>query len=495
MDNKSRAGIDNYISRIFEKDFPYVHLYFLISFVLLSLWRIELFDVFVLALFFVVATIAIIGQRGLDFSILFLFYLIFRFNLIDSNILFRYGTDMIAAVIVLYLATLILRKKAKVKWFDLVVIFYGLFYLGWSLFNGVPILPTFIELRALFVLYPAYWFIRELDKEYTGKTYSIVFLTKTMAWLFAIQAIIEKLTEKEILSTVWLKIRADGLSVTNFPRVYGWTANPNSLGAVCVLSLILIVYLIFIGVNKKKLFMPSILFSVVLFLTISRSAWLGLVLVLGFMYFNKEISYSKRKEFLKFLIKSIVIGFAIGLVVVQVAKLEPKKLVKDVFQKKAGHKSTQAYSRLTSFVGEKEMESSASGGRLFYARKAIEISTDKVTNTLFGTGLATFGTSGSFFWNPPQYSKYGLPTKRKFYSDSFYLALLVEQGILGVFLFFIFTLAVLFYNRKKPWIIRGSVFLLFYFLSLFYNVIELQFLWFSILLLGGTTLLRKKTAG
>lgn len=449
---------------------------------MLSLYKIEVLDIFTFTLFLVMAFTAIYTRNSINLAFLLFAYFVLRFNLIEANGLFRYISDVVALFALFFLVREVALKRVFLRWFDYGFAVFAVIFLVISKLNGVPVLPALIQIRALFVIYPVYIYFREVGfPDFRSKAAHFDSYFKIIAWWLFLQAIIEKTTNKTILPTLY--VQYNFIADTNYARVYGWASNPNSLGAIAILLMVLAVYLIMKNLSERKKLLTHVsLLAAILFLTVSRSAILSLIFLFGFLWMFRNIDAANITKAMKFLSGALGRGLVIAAVVIVAAMFIPKVLNIYFY----GYTEEKTLKRLITFVQKKEIASSAVGGRLYNAKLALQISTESPKNFLIGTGLATFGGSGGQFWSPPSYKKHKLPPW--FYSDLFYATLLVEMGILGLLLFMILLTFVFLSNQNLSWPVKGSIMAMFYFWCFFYNVVEIQSVYYLVLLFGATGL-------
>lgn len=450
-------------------------------FAVVSIWQIHVISAAVFALFVVVLVFAVLERRVVDIMLLAGVYFVFRFHLIESAPDFRYVADMITLVSGAAVLYLLASRRARLKWYDGLFVAWGVYALALALFRDVPLMPAIIQVRALLGVYPLFVLIRELGFEGAGarRVAGLAFY-EFFAWALFVQAFIEKASGKVAFMTSF--VRWTSISVTNWPRVYGWTANPNSLGALCVLLIALGVLLGAWGFNGRWLRTGLALYFATLVLSVSRSAMWGLLVFLGIVLAQRVFEGLARRDIVRLLARPFAIGLACAVLAIALSIAIPK--INQALD--SGNGGFGIFGRFV--TGDEEVESSIKGGRLFSLRTGLEIATQGAGDLVLGQGPATYGSAGSNFWESPLYEPYDIP--EGFYADMFGVMMLVEVGLLGLGLFIAGIVGVAWSNRSMPVAWRLGIGSLLALWSLFYNVPELTMLYFPILVLLGVPLPR-----
>ena len=102
------------------------------------------------------------------------------------------------------------------------------------------------------------------------------------------------------------------------------------------------------------------------------------------------------------------------------------------------------FDRFKELFSSEIIDQSSQDGRLFVINMAINAF---VRRPFLGHGLGTFGSSASFSWNSPLNTLLGL--NRAFYADNQYAPLLVETGIFGFALFYLFAISAIYIPKKQ----------------------------------------------
>lgn len=452
-------------------------------FAVVSIWQIHVISAAVFALFVLVFAFAVLERRVVDIVLLAGVYFVFRFHLIESAPHYRYLTDLITLVSGAAVLYLLVSRRARLKWYDGVFVAWGVYALALALFRDVPLMPAIIQVRALLGVYPLFVLTRELGfAEAASRRMAGLAFYHFFAWALFAQAFIEKAFGKVLFMTSF--VRWTSISVTNWPRVYGWTANPNSLGALCVLLIALGVLLAAWGFDGRWLRTSLALYFSTLVLSVSRSAMWGLLVFLGIVLAQRAFEGLARRDIVRLVARPFAIGLACAVLAIALSIVVPKIT-------QALHQGDSGFGIFGRFVtGDEEVESSIKGGRLFSLRTGLEIATRGAGDLVLGQGPATYGSAGSNFWESPLYEPYEIP--EGFYADMFGVMMLVEVGLLGLGLFVAGVVGLAWANRTMPVAWRLGIGALLALWSLFYNVPELTMLYFPILLFLGVPLPRPR---
>ncbi|MDZ4166299.1 MAG: hypothetical protein U1E08_01185 [Coriobacteriia bacterium] len=424
---------------------------------------------------------AIAEGRTLHIAMLGGIYYLFRFNLIEVASPFRSLSDLIFVLSGVAVLVLLVRNKARLRFYDWIFFAWALYALALGQLRSIPLLPTIIQLRAMLAIYPLFILIRELGFGASAKraTLGLRFYELLAWWLFA-QAFMEKASSKILFTTAFTRFTA--ISETNWPRVYGWAANPNSLGAVCVLLIALGVLLAAYGWRTQSLDRSLALYFSTLVLSVSRSALWGLAVFVAVIAIFKGIELLRGRDIWQLVRRPFTVGLATALIAVTLGMVTP--LVMEALAD--GSAGFGIFGRF--ITDEDELDKSVNTGRLFSLRTAVELATTDASTLALGNGPATYGSAGSAFWLPPHYETYGVP--EGFYADFFYGMMLVEMGLLGSVLYLGGLLAVFWSNRTMPRSWRLGIAALFALWCLFYNVTEIHMVFLLIMLLGGVPIPR-----
>lgn len=469
--------------RLFGHRWPVAEIAVLVAFMLASVAESPVVVALAFALFIELFVLAVIQRRSADIALLAGLYFVFRFNLIAASPEFRYGTDLITLVTAGMSLVLLARRSARLRWYDWIFVAFGVYSAAIGVIRDVPITPLLVQLRALLGVYPVFVLVREIGFESArDRIGAALTFYHLFAWSLLIQAFIEKASGKLLFMTAF--VRLGGISFTNWPRVYGWTANPNSLGALCVLLIGVGLLLMAWGFKGRWLSMGITLYFATLMLSVSRSALWGLLVVLAIILFRPTFEGAARRAIGVFAAKRFAIGGAIAVAAIVASLIVPLVMPFFVSSVEGADEGFSIYERF--ITGEEEVEGSMKGGRLFSLRTGLTIATRGVDDLLVGQGPATYGSAGSNFWESPLYETYDIP--EGFYADMFMVMMVVEVGLVGLGLFVLGLVGLLRDNRGMPIAWRIAILAVLTLWCLFYNVPELAMLFFPILLLMGVPL-------
>lgn len=462
--------------RLFGGPLPTAEIVVLAAFAVASVAPSLLVAQLALAIFVILFVFAVAERRVVDIALLAGTYFVFRFNLIETAREFRYVSDLISAASIAAVVALLVTRRGRLRWYDGLFIVLGLYGLGLAFVRDVPLTPALVQVRALLGVYPLFMLVRELGFSGVGvRRVAALAFYEFFAWALFVQAFIEKATEKLLFTTAF--VRETPISFTNWPRVYGWTANPNSLGALCVLLIALGILLAAWGFRGRWLTRGLSLYFGTLVLSVSRSAMWGLIAFLAIVLFQRTFEGAKRRDIWRVVRRPFAVGLAAALLAVSLSVVIP------VVTQAVGW-TGEGFSIFGRFVtGDDEVQSSIKGGRLFSLRTGLAIATRGIGDLAFGQGPATYGSAGSKFWTPPLYEQYDIP--EGFYADMFGVMMLVEVGVVGLVLLVGGLVGLAWSNSAMPRSWRIGIGALLTIWSLFYNVPEITMLYFPILVFLG----------
>ena len=429
------------------------------------------FSVFVMSFVFAVAE-----RRAIDIVLLAGVYYVFRFNLIEAVPPYRYVADVISVVSALGVLTLLVTRKGRLRWYDGLFAAWGVYALVLAFARDVPLTPAIVQVRAMLGVYPLFVLVREIGFEGTASRRRAAFaFYEFFAWALFLQAFVEKVSGKLVLTTSFVKWTS--ISHTNWPRVYGWTANPNSLGALCVLLIALGILFAVWGQRGRWLNTGIALYFGTLVLSVSRSAMWGLIAFLAVVLFQRTFEGMGRREIVRFLFRPFAIGLAAAFLAILLSIALPM-LSQSLDPRDEGF---GVFGRFV--TGSEEVDSSRRGGRIFSFTTGLKIATAGAGDLLFGQGPATYGSAGSNFWQSPLYDAHDIP--ESFYADMFPIMMLVEVGVFGLMLYVAGLVGLAWANSSTPLTWRLGVGVMLALWCLFYNVPEITMLYFPILVFLG----------
>ncbi|MFD1735192.1 O-antigen ligase family protein [Bacillus salitolerans] len=381
-----------------------------------------------------------------------------------------------AIIFVALLRVLWSTRKDWKSWFKLNVfewafIVYCIFGAVIGFVNNVSPVALVFQLRAFLLLFLLIYIVRRLDitKDDIRK---FLWSSFAVAAIICIHGLIEKVSIRTVLlPQTWIDLP---LSSTNQIRIYGLIGNPNALGLLMMFMFLITLYLKSFfekGRTAKVLNIGLVLFFGVWILTYSRGGLIVLT-VATLVY----LLLSRNWRFLK---KLAIIAVSAILFVVVPAELGVKIAETTDFGQKQRENQTM-YDTVKGDEGIKGrfnpdniIKFNQNVGRLEFVKKGLEIFKD---HPITGTGFATFGDSATQSYLSPIYEDYDIEYV-DFYSDNQYIQVIVQTGAIGVILFAIFLLGMLFdmWKRKEQGdflkVMVGIV-VASYFAGLVYNIWE-----------------------
>ncbi|SEA77027.1 O-antigen ligase [Thalassobacillus cyri] len=311
-----------------------------------------------------------------------------------------------------------------------------------ALLTGVSIMAIVYQLRALVIFYLVYYIVKRLDIT-TQDVKKFVYTIIAMVVIIGIHGLIEKISGRQwLLPESWVN---KSLSVYNENRIYGMPGNPNSLAVFLSLSLIILIFWKTKLTSLKNFFVwvPLVLLLTVMTLTYSRGAWISLVFVL-ITYTLLTKCWGIARIFLISLVAAIIlVTIPYGTILDAVTSNEEDKIVQDLPEQEENNEK-ESPDRFRGAFDETSLENSSRSGRLFIVKKGFEIYKD---HPIIGTGFGTFGDSASLNFGSPLYKQYDI--EKKFFSDNQYIQIIVQTGTIGVLLFAVFLLNMLWILFKK----------------------------------------------
>lgn len=445
------------------------------------------------ALFFVIFSF-LQPQQSLLFLVI---YVNIRPFLIEVNSGLKLIGDLIIFVV---FAWTLLRYRRNIgslftfKWFEWSYFAFILFGSIIGLLNDVAPTAVIFQIRTFIIMYLLYYTISrmELTKKWLMQ---LAWVTVWINLVMSIHGLIEKLSLRQLLLPEEWKYKV--LSATNAVRIYGLAGNPNSLALVLFFGIIGVIYLQHVyQANKYKwsLRILLVLFLGILVLTYSRGTWISAVT------FGIVFIVMTRKWYI---LKRLVISGIVSIILVYY----PANLAVHYLQE-FGMKVDQAGpgsigGRFGETFDEKNLALMTESGRFFYIKKGFEIFGD---HPVTGTGFGSFGGSATLSYGSPIYDHYGINSDiyggKYFYSDNQYIQVIAETGVIGVLIFALFLLSMLWYFWKARHTNFGVFMIALWFSTgvsgMYYNIWELKMYTLFYFILLGTftafTKLQTKTA-
>lgn len=355
--------------------------------------------------------------------------------------------------------------------------FFGFLAVGAVSAYITGVVPSVIvfQIRAFVITYIVYYVVKRLDitKEDILK---FLWTTFMMAILLCLHGLVEKLSLRTyLMPEKWVQ---RSLSPNNRVRIYGLIDNPNVLAVYLSLALMLTIYLKqFITAAKTRLVLNigMILMLGVITLTYSRGTWIGFIIAIA-VYL--AVSKNWRRT------GNIFVAAVLSIILINIPVTQATNYIKSAgFGEDVPRNVTPGepadedqpsdeQKRLEDTFQMSTVELSKTTGRLFIVNKGFEIFKD---HPVIGSGFATFGDSAAKGNGSPIYDDYGI--EFNIYSDNQYIQIIAQTGALGVILFAIFLLGMLFFLWKKRKDTRLAVPLLavligIYVVGVLYNIWE-----------------------
>lgn len=391
---------------------------------------------------------------------------------------------------------LLLFKKIKIRFSasDIIILLFALVtFITNICLNQRGILPFLLELRSLFLYYVLYYILRNTKIEINWNLFSKVL--SLVIFIVSIFSIVEKIFNKDFLfPNAWA---SSIVYKDNFARVYSVFNNPNTYATFIVLSFFLLNYLEYYKDVKCYKFI-YVLLLINLWLSASRSSMiiLAMYILVYLILLIKNRNKSKLLGLLIIVLISSICIFGIskmsnnyyfatvvdkkpaGVIDVIIDAnghrhnnpLNPNsnKYNSDIIDDIAKRESGGLINRILSLFKGNIYDLSTKDGRIYKIMVGIKVFKDY---PVIGSGFGTFGDSASLIINPIDfYEKYDL--EDNFYSDSQYLTIIVECGILGTVLMAAFVISLIIKYRKN--ILKLTVVFCIMILCLFYNTLEVQ---------------------
>jgi putative inorganic carbon (hco3(-)) transporter len=381
--------------------------------------------------------------------LILLMYFPTRPFLIEINPSLKIVGDLI---ILAAFARVVLQLALKGEWKK--IFQFHLFEWGFFLFCAVGAVSAFLtgvstgaiifQLRAFLITYIVFYVTRRLDitKEDIRK---FLWTTFWMAILLCVHGLIEKMSLRTLLMPEkWVQ---RSLSPNNRTRIYSLINNPNVLAVYLSIAFMLTLYLknFVQGKTKWLLNIGLLLMLGVFSLTYSRGTWIGFIIAL-IVYIVLTRDWRRTGNIFVAAVLSIIL---VNIPVVQATNYFQQAGVGDIPRTgppngDTGETPSVQEERFKESFNQDTLELSKTTGRLFIVNKGLEVFKD---HPVMGTGFATFGDSAAKGYSSPIYEEYGIG--HNIYSDNQYIQIIAQTGALGVILFAVFLLGMLFLLWKK----------------------------------------------
>ena len=415
----------------------------------------------------------------------------------------------------------VINKKGKIRLEKFDMIYALLMILGFlsSIINRASIIGSILEIRSIFIFYILFYLMRNIDisKKSKNKFYDLLII---FGIILSCISIVEFVSNKELcFISSWANAI---IYASNYARVYSLLNNPNTF-ATYIFMLIILIY-ISDFCNKKIVGLLYSLFITMIVLSASRSiAIVGIVFIIYLII--KIIRNKDYKKLLSLLFLTLSVLFLVFILnvfkerylskdlvnnnipaPVEIEKPQENEKTQDVenndetinnkpinnldnniennlnidndnISKNSSIVHTSFVKRWTELFLGKTIKDSKVDGRIFKLFKGLEVVDE---NLFIGTGFGTFGSSGSKIVGSYLQEKYNITND--FYADNQYIVILVETGLIGLFVYILFI--ILFIRKYKEDRFKLFITLIILFLGLFNNILELQvvcFLFYTLL--------------
>ncbi|PIC64447.1 polymerase [Sporosarcina sp. P13] len=434
------------------------------------------------ALFFVIFAF-LQPQQSLLFLVI---YVNIRPFLIEVNSGLKLIGDLI--IFVVFAWTLFqyrrnIRALFTFKWFEWSFFAFILFGSIIGLLNDVTPTAIIFQIRTFIIMYLLYYIIARM-------TLTNQWL-KDLAWVtvwtnivMSLHGLVEKLSLRQFLLPEEWKYKV--LSATNFVRIYGLAGNPNSLALSLFFGIVGLIYLQHIYKDNKYKWtfrVLLVLFLGILVLTYSRGTWIS-ALIFGVVFIVMTRKWYLLKRLVVAGVTSIIlIYYPVNFAVQYVQELSVEDKVQTPTTGSIGGRFGETFD-------EKNLALMTESGRFFYIRKGFEIFSD---HPVTGTGFGSFGGSATLSYGSPIYDHYGISSDiyggKYFYSDNQYIQVITETGVIGVLIFALFLLSMLWSFWKARKTNFGAFMIALWFSTgvsgMYYNIWELKmYTLFYFILLG-----------
>lgn len=398
----------------------------------------------------VIGLLAIVKPK--DTLFLLLFYFPLRPFLIEINPSLKLIGDLIIVLAFLHVvwkSRTNLRSIFQFEKFEWAFIIFLLVGAGSAFLTGVSIGAIVFQIRAFVITFLLLYIMKRLGvtKE-DVKTF--LWMTFMVAMILVLQGILEKLLLRSLfMPEDWIQRK---LSPNNATRIYGLINNPNVLAVFLTISAVLTVYLKMLLPKTRiqwVLNVGLVLMTGVWILTYSRGTWIGLVV--GIVAY---VLLTRKWKVLLSTVIYIVVAFALVTVPVTYGTQWISENTDIGKFERNGPDENSGFAvekdRIKDTFDASYLELSMKSGRLLVIMIGFEIFKDY---PIIGSGFGTFGDSATKSYPSPIYDDYGI--ERDIYSDNQYIQVIAQTGVVGVILFAVFLLGMLFmfwkYRKTSPY--------------------------------------------
>ncbi|MBE3552143.1 MAG: O-antigen ligase family protein [Kyrpidia tusciae] len=380
-----------------------------------------------------------------------------------ASLAFRFGTDILAVVLVACLWAAKGIKGFRFQWIDYTVLLFVLVSFLSMVVNHTSFLRFGATMRGLFVVYVVGFVMARLPRD-------PVWFRRAM-WASGVTlGLILFVGFLQALGWPEPKAWIEAMTGINAGRMMSLLENPNTLASYLVI-------MFFLGIlvlpEKHRPWMAAIL--PVLYYTFSRSGWLGFVV--GLVAAWRLLPWRQWAKILG-------IGAIITALIVAVNLTFGPPLAHFGFGEQLG---ANPFNRVTKTLSQREIGNSMFNGRLFILKIALNTVKER---PLLGYGSGTFGGGGTVVKDLAK--RYHMPTDM--YSDSQYNRIIIETGLLGFLSFGLIHLVLLWKSWKAGGKIRYAglaLILAIVVMDAFNNLWELQQVMFPFWMLAALSYLRR----
>lgn len=396
-------------------------------------------------------------------------YFPLRPTLIELNPSLKVVGDLMILALLLRVAFMYRREWKSLFRFQVFEVAFFIFLLIGAIsayvVSDVQVNAIIFQIRAFLLMYFVFYIVKriEVTKE---DLIRLCWTVLVMVLLIGLHGIIEKISLRTLLlPEAWVEMP---LSSVNRIRIYGLLGNPNSLALFMSFSIIFLLYLREQISHRLIVNLVLLLSFSILVMTYSRGTWLAFIFSAS-LYVLISRKWKSAATVMVFTLLSIVlITMPVNYASEKMESTDFGTEQREV-QKKYDQSDGKASDRITGTFDETTLEGSKTSGRLYIVKKGFEIFQD---HPVIGTGFGTYGDSATLSYGSPVYEDYEISLR--FYSDNQYIQIIVQTGTLGVILFALFLLSMLYYlikNRKDlpNYPLLVSVLLGIFAISLVYN--------------------------
>jgi len=396
-------------------------------------------------------------------------YFPLRPTLIELNPSLKVIGDLMILALLLRVAFMYRREWKSLFRFQVFEVAFFIFLLIGAIsayvVSDVQVSAIIFQIRAFLLMYFVFYIVKriEVTKE---DLIRLCWTVLVMVLLIGLHGIIEKISLRTLLlPEAWVEMP---LSSVNRIRIYGLLGNPNSLALFMSFSIIFLLYLREQISHRLIVNLVLLLSFSILVMTYSRGTWLAFIFSAS-LYVLISRKWKAAATVMVFTLLSIVlITMPVNYASEKMESTDFGTEQREV-QKKYDQSDGKASDRITGTFDETTLEGSKTSGRLYIVKKGFEIFQD---HPVIGTGFGTYGDSATLSYGSPVYEDYEISLR--FYSDNQYIQIIVQTGTLGVILFALFLLSMLYYlikNRKDlpNYPLLVSVLLGIFAISLVYN--------------------------